>query len=45
MTTRADELIDRRRLRRKLSFWRILALVAAAAGWILQGALDRLRNG
>jgi protease-4 len=32
MTTRADELIDRRRLRRKLSFWRILALVAAAAG-------------
>lgn len=32
MTTRADELIDRRRLRRKLSFWRVLALVVAAAG-------------
>ena len=26
----ADELIDRRRLRRKVSFWRIAALVIAA---------------
>lgn len=27
MTNRADELIDRRRLRRKLTFWRMLALI------------------
>src|SRR5690606_13033029 len=31
MSTSADEFIDRRRLRRKLSFWRIVALVLAAA--------------
>jgi protease IV len=30
MAIRADELIDRRRLRRKLTFWRIAALVVAA---------------
>lgn len=29
--SRADELIDRRRLRRKLTFWRVLALAVAAA--------------
>jgi protease IV len=29
MTMRADELIDRRRLRRKLTFWRLAALVVA----------------
>ena len=28
---RADDLIDRRRLRRKLTFWRVAALVVAAA--------------
>jgi protease-4 len=35
MPTRADELIDRHRLRRKLTFWRIvaLALVAVAVAW------------
>lgn len=39
MATRADEVIDRRRLRRKLTFWRVAAFliaalaVAAAAGW------------
>ena len=39
MPTRADEIIDRRRLRRKLTFWRIAALlvaaiaVAAGASW------------
>lgn len=33
MTASADQLLDRRRLRRKLGFWRIAALlVAAAAG-------------
>ena len=30
MALRADDLIDRRRLRRKLTFWRIAALVVAA---------------
>lgn len=40
MATRADDLIDRRRLRRKLTFWRILALgiaaiaIGAAAYWL-----------
>jgi protease IV len=31
MPTSADEIIDRRRLRRKLTFWRIAALLVAAA--------------
>jgi protease-4 len=31
MTTRADDIIDRRRLRRKLTFWRIAALVVVLA--------------
>jgi protease IV len=30
MATRADEIIDRRRLRRKLTFWRVAAIVIAA---------------
>src|SRR6185312_5683929 len=32
---RADELIDRHRLRRKLTFWRVvaLAIIAIAVGW------------
>ena len=30
MTTRADDLIDRRRLRRKLTFWRVATLAIAA---------------
>lgn len=30
MATNADDLIDRRRLRRKLTFWRIAALIVAA---------------
>ncbi|TIU16027.1 MAG: S49 family peptidase, partial [Mesorhizobium sp.] len=34
MALRADDLIDRRRLRRKLTFWRVAALVVAAAGLI-----------
>lgn len=35
MATRADELIDRHRLRRKLTFWRVaaLAVIAIAVGW------------
>src|SRR5690606_21753316 len=31
MTTRADDIIDRRRLRRKLTFWRIAALLVLVA--------------
>jgi protease-4 len=35
MATRADELIDRHRLRRKLTFWRVVALavIALAVAW------------
>ena len=39
MTLRADELIDRRRLRRKLTFWRVTAIlivilaIGGAAAW------------
>uniref|UniRef100_UPI00195399A1 hypothetical protein n=1 Tax=Klebsiella pneumoniae TaxID=573 RepID=UPI00195399A1 len=32
MTLRADDLIDRRRLRRKLTFWRIAALAVLLVG-------------
>src|SRR5690606_9716003 len=45
MATRADDLIDRRRLRRKLTFWRIAALVIAAIAlgsasvWMTGGSL------
>ena len=41
MAMRADDMIDRRRLRRKLSFWRVVALaiaaigLASAAAWLL----------
>jgi protease-4 len=40
MATRADELIDRHRLRRKLTFWRIVALavIAIAVGWAVSWA-------
>ena len=38
MAMRADDLIDRRRLRRKLSFWRIAALGVAALVLIAAGA-------
>ncbi|MEP9386716.1 signal peptide peptidase SppA [Mesorhizobium sp. KR9-304] len=42
MAMRADDLIDRRRLRRKLTFWRVAALaiaaicLASAAAWMLR---------
>lgn len=32
MVTRADDMIDRRHLRRKLTFWRVLAILIAATG-------------
>jgi protease-4 len=38
MALRADDLIDRRRLRRKLTFWRVAAFVVAAAGLIALSA-------
>ena len=38
MALRADELIDRRRLRRKLTFWRVAAIAVAAAGLIAVSA-------
>ncbi|TGV50720.1 signal peptide peptidase SppA, partial [Mesorhizobium sp. M00.F.Ca.ET.149.01.1.1] len=34
MTMRADDLIDRRRLRRKLTFWRVAAFAVLAAALI-----------
>ena len=45
MANRADEMIDRRRLRRKLTFWRIVTLVllglaiAGAATWTMRDSL------
>jgi protease-4 len=38
MALRADDLIDRRRLRRKLTFWRIAAMIVAAIGLIALSA-------
>jgi protease-4 len=34
MALRADDLIDRRRLRRKLTFWRVVAIAIAALGLV-----------
>ena len=39
MALRADDLIDRRRLRRKLTFWRVAAVAVAAAAIIAAAAL------
>lgn len=45
MALRADEMIDRRRLRRKLTFWRVVAIgvaalaIAASAGWAIRDGL------
>jgi len=38
MALRADDLIDRRRLRRKLTFWRVAAFAVVAAGLIALSA-------
>ena len=40
MAMRADDLIDRRRLRRKLTFWRVAALAIAAVGVAAAAGLD-----
>ncbi|MFC6490885.1 signal peptide peptidase SppA [Nitratireductor sp. GCM10026969] len=37
MSTRADDLIDRRRLRRKLTFWRVLAFLVIALALVVSG--------
>jgi protease-4 len=46
MTTDADQIVDRRRLRRKLSFWRVVAFLALAiaivVGFVLAGGRDRI---
>jgi protease IV len=50
MPTRADDIIDRRRLRRKLSFWRIAALlvaavaIAAGIGWFYGDSFGATRD-
>jgi protease-4 len=44
MPSRADELIDRRRLRRKLTFWRVAAIAVAAIA-ILAAGTRLYRNG
>lgn len=44
MANRADDIIDRRRLRRKLTFWRVAALAVAAAA-IAAGAAFAMRDG
>ncbi|HEY4192299.1 MAG TPA: signal peptide peptidase SppA [Mesorhizobium sp.] len=38
MAPRADDMIDRRRLRRKLTFWRVITLAIAALGLIALGS-------
>ena len=38
MALRADDLIDRRRLRRKLTFWRVVAIGIVALGVIALSA-------
>ena len=46
MSDRADDIIDRRRLRRKLTFWRVAALllivagVAVASSWAMRGSMS-----
>jgi len=38
MATRADDLIDRRRMRRKLTFWRVAALLVAVVALVIASA-------
>ena len=44
MALRADEIIDRRQLRRKLTFWRVPALVVAAIAVVGGGDVVRWRD-
>ncbi len=45
MSLTADQIVDRRSLRRKLSFWRVIAFVAAAAAIIVAILLAAGRDG
>jgi protease-4 len=42
MSTRTDYFVDRRRMRRKLGFWRLVALVALGVAGLVAGV--RLRG-
>jgi protease-4 len=44
MSLDADSLVDRRRLRRKLTFWRVLAVLVAVVGIVAVGAALRGRS-
>lgn len=50
MSTRADDLIDRRHLRRKLTFWRVAAILIAAVGivaasaWLYRGEFGSITS-
>jgi protease IV len=44
MSLDADHIVDRRRMRRKLTFWRVLAVVAAIAAVVIVGAVIGGRN-
>jgi protease-4 len=41
MSLDADQIVDRRRLRRKLTFWRVVAVLSAIAGVIAVAAVAR----
>lgn len=44
MSLDADALVDRRRMRRKLTFWRVLAVLVAVVGIVAVGAALRGRS-
>jgi protease-4 len=45
MSLTADQIVDRRSLRRKLSFWRVVAFVAVAVGIVAAIVLAAGRDG
>ena len=45
MSLDADAIVDRRRLRRKLTFWRVLAVVVIALGVVGVAAVASNRAG
>jgi protease-4 len=45
MSLDADAIVDRRRMRRKLTFWRVVAVLVAIVAIILAGAALRGRDG
>src|SRR6266545_3046897 len=42
MSLDADTIVDRRRMRRKLTFWRVLAVIVAICAVVAVEALERL---